>query len=190
MKIQLRTYNSGSISEVAVPLTCSTPSRRSLVWLLAAVAGALVGRWDRRPDKGSVSELRGALTYPIIMLCVGTGITAFLVAYVVPQVATIFVQQHAVLPLATKLVIRFSAFVTGHWLAVAVPFVLLVAGIAGALATPRGRRLYNYYDRELARSRRITEWIEVVMTLAMAAVIVFMMLAVLMPIFQLNQLMQ
>jgi type II secretory pathway component PulF len=32
--------------------------------------------------------------------------------------------------------------------------------------------------------------LEPVMTLAMAAVIVFMMLAVLMPIFQLNQLMQ
>ena len=190
MKIQSRSYSSGSISEVAGPLTCSTPSRRSLVRLLAAIAGALVGRWDRRPDKGYVSELGGALTYPIIMLCVGTGITAFLVAYVVPQVASIFVQQHAALPLATKLVIRFSAFVTGHWLATAITFPVFVAGIVGALATPRGRRLYHHYDHRLAQSPQITELFEVVMTLAMAAIIVFMMLAVLMPIFQLNQLMQ
>jgi type II secretory pathway component PulF len=190
MKIQSRSYNSGSISEVAGPLTCSTPSRRSLVRILAAIAGALVGRWDGRPDKGSVSELGGALTYPIIMLCVGTGIAAFLVAYVIPQVATIFVQQHAVLPLATKILIRFSACVTGHWLAFAISFAVILAGIAGALATSRGRRFYRDCDRRLAQSPQITEWIEVVMTLAMAAVIVFMMLAVLMPIFQLNQLMQ
>ena len=49
-----------------------------------------------------VTKVRGALTYPIIMMCVGTGIMAFLVAYVVPQVATIFEQQHAALPLATQ----------------------------------------------------------------------------------------
>jgi type II secretory pathway component PulF len=36
----------------------------------------------------------------------------------------------------------------------------------------------------------MTTVLEPVMTLAMAAIIVFMMLAVLMPIFQLNQLMQ
>jgi type II secretory pathway component PulF len=121
------------------------------------------------------------------MMCVGTGIMVFLVGYVVPQVAAIFEQQHASLPLATKLVIRFSAFVTGHWLAAAIVSVVLVAGIAGGLATPRGRRLYEHYDRD---SSRINTILEPVMTLAVAAVIVFMMLAVLMPIFQLNQLMQ
>jgi hypothetical protein len=59
----------------------------------------------------------------------------------------------------------------------------LVAGIVGALATPRGRRLYDYYN---SRPSEINTVLEPVMTLAMAAIIVFMMLAVLMPIFQLN----
>ena len=49
-----------------------------------------------------VTKVRGAMTYPIIMMCVGTAIMAFLVAYVVPQVATIFEQQHAALPIATS----------------------------------------------------------------------------------------
>jgi type II secretory pathway component PulF len=144
---------------------------------------------SRRYNSGAVSQVGGALTYPIIMMCVGAGIMAFLVAYVVPQVATIFEQQHAALPFSTRLLIRFSALVTRHWLAETMLSVWLAAGIAGALATPRGQRLYHYYER-LGQSRRVTSVLEPVMTIAVAAVIVFMMLAVLMPIFQLNQLMQ
>jgi type II secretory pathway component PulF len=190
MKMQSRSYSSGSICEVGGALTCSTTTSSWLVKLLRVVAGALVAPQRRRPKNGSVGELGGALTYPLIMMSVGTGITVFLVAYVVPQVATIFVQQHAALPLGTKLLIRFSAFITGHWLAVTITSAVLVVGSAGALLTPRGRSLYHHCDHQLAQSPQITEWLEVVMTLAMAAVIVFMMLAVLMPIFQLNQLMQ
>jgi len=186
MKMQSRSYSSVSISETTGPLTYSTTTMWWLVGLLAGIAGLLVAPSGRRTGKRSASELGGALTYPLMMMGVGTGIIVFLVAYVVPQVATIFEQQHASLPLATKLLIRFSAFVTGHWLAVAIPSVVLVTGIAGGLATQRGRRLYRYYDHALA----MTTVLEPVMTLAVAAIIVFMMLAVLMPIFQLNQLMQ
>jgi general secretion pathway protein F len=47
------------------------------------------------------------------------------------------------------------------------------------------------YEREVAASlAQMTTLLEPVMTIVMAAMIVFMILAVLMPIFQLNQLMQ
>jgi type II secretory pathway component PulF len=185
MKMQSRSCSSGSIGEVGSAQTYSTTTMWWLVGLLAGIAGALVASLRRHRRNGSIGELGGALTYPLIMMCVGTGIMLFLVAYVVPQVATIFEQQHATLPLATKLLIGFSALLTSHRLAMAIPLVVIVVAIAGALATPRGRRLYHYYD-----SRPIDSLLVPVMTLAMAAVIVFMMLAVLMPIFQLNQLMQ
>jgi general secretion pathway protein F len=52
-------------------------------------------------------------------------------------------------------------------------------------------RVADNYEREVSHSlSQMTTVLEPVMTIAMAAVIVFMMLAVLMPIFQLNQLMQ
>ncbi|MGH7923008.1 MAG: hypothetical protein ACREQH_00290, partial [Candidatus Binatus sp.] len=109
----------------------------------------------------------------------GTTVTAFLVIYVVPQVAAIFDQQHAALPASTRFLIGISGFVNDYWLAFALAVLALIAAIGVGLRTPRGRRLYNYYNRECAESN---EWIatvlEPVMTLAMAAVIVFMMLAV------------
>jgi len=51
-------------------------------------------------------------------------------------------------------------------------------------------RVADTYEREVERSlNQLTALLEPVMTLAMAGVILFMMLAILMPIFQLNQLM-
>jgi type II secretory pathway component PulF len=183
-------YSSGSISEVAGALNHSTTTKSWLVEVLKAIGRALSAPRKSLRNDGSVGELGGALTYPLIMLCVGTGIMTFVLAYVMPEVATIFEQQHAALPASTKFVIRVSAFVTRHWVAIAIPLVAVVVGIAGALATPPGRRLYRYYDHKFAQSRWLVAVLEPVMTIAMAAVIVFMMLAVLMPIFQLNQLMQ
>jgi general secretion pathway protein F len=242
-----------------------------------------------------VSKVRSAMTYPIIMMCVGTAIMGFLVVYVVPQVATIFEQQHAALPLMTRILIGGSTFLTTYWLPIALIAVAIVAGLVTAFRTPRGRRLYDTmvlrapfigptvvrivcarfartlatllssgvqllpaldavkgvvnngllreaversreeireghgmgqtlhqsgrfpplliemirvgersgdleqmlervadnYESEVSHSlSQVTTVLEPVMTLAMAGVIVFMMLAVLLPIFQLNQLMQ
>ncbi len=90
-----------------------------------------------------VAKVRGALTYPIIMMCVGTAIMGFLVAYVVPQVATVFAQQHAALPVATKILIGFSAILTTYYLPLGLLLVAIIAGITAGLATPRGRRIYD-----------------------------------------------
>ncbi|MFZ0657378.1 MAG: type II secretion system inner membrane protein GspF [Candidatus Binataceae bacterium] len=242
-----------------------------------------------------VAKVRGALTYPVIMICVGTAIMGFLVTYVVPQVATIFQQQHAALPFATQVLIGLSDILTGYWLELLLLLVAVIAAVTFGLTTPRGRRIYDTavlrapylgptmiriicarfartlstllasgvqllpamdavkgvvtngllrdaieksreeireghgmghtlaqsglfpplliemirvgersgelesmlervadnYEREVSHSlSQMTTILEPVMTLAMAAVIVFMMLAVLMPIFQLNQIMQ
>jgi general secretion pathway protein F len=56
---------------------------------------------------------------------------------------------------------------------------------------PMLERVADSYEREVATAlSQMTTVLEPLMTLVMAAGIVFMMLAVLMPIFQLNQLMQ
>ncbi len=263
-------------------------------------AAALETVLDRLADYAEsqaefVAKVKGALTYPAIMMLVGTAIMAFLVTYVVPQVATIFEEQKASLPLATQVLIMFSNFLTTYWYLV----VLMVAGLVGAIvfvfSNPKGRRFYDTwilrvpyigltitrticarfartlgtllasgvlllpaldavklvitnglmrdaveksrneireghgmgqtlaasklfpplliemirvgertgelerlleraadaYEREVAASlSQMTTLLEPVMTIVMAGVILFMMMAVLMPIFQLNQLMQ
>jgi general secretion pathway protein F len=111
-------------------------------------AAALEGVLDRLAEYSErqsefTNKVRGALTYPIIMMFVGAGVMGFLVTYVVPQVATIFEEQKAALPLATRILLDLSALVTGYWLPLLLLLIGTVAGITAALATPRGRRLYD-----------------------------------------------
>ena len=89
------------------------------------------------------SKVRGALTYPIVMMCVGAAIMTFLVAYVVPQVATIFQQEHAALPLATQILITASSLLTTYWLPLIVVVGLASTGLVMGFRSPRGRRLYD-----------------------------------------------
>jgi general secretion pathway protein F len=240
------------------------------------------------------AKVTHALTYPVIMVCVGGAIMFFLMSYVVPQVATIFQQSNAALPLPTVILIAVSNFISGYWLLLLM-IVGSIAGISYGLSTRRGRRLYDTwllrlpyiggtvirvlcarfsrtlatmlqsgvqllpalasvkhvvtngmmadaveesrtsireghgmthplaqsglfpplliemirvgersgelesmlervadtYEREVERSlNQLTTLLEPLMTLAMAGIILFMMLAILLPIFQLNQLMK
>jgi general secretion pathway protein F len=262
-------------------------------------AGALETVLDRIADFSEsqgefVAKVRHALTYPIIMLCVGSAIMFFLVSYVVPQVATIFQQSKAALPLPTRMLIGLSNLLSNYWMPLLIAIAAIIAGITWGISTERGRRIYDRwmlrlpyigptitrvicarfartlatmlqsgiqllpalasvkhvvtnglladaveesrtsireghgmshplaqsglfppllvemirvgersgeveqmlervadaYEREVERSlNQLTALLEPVMTLAMAGVILFMMLAILMPIFQLNQLM-
>ena len=241
------------------------------------------------------AKVRHALTYPVVMICVGSAIMFFLMSYVVPQVATIFQQSNAALPLPTVVLISISNFISGYWMVLLMLIAGTFAAISYALSTKRGRRFYDTwilrmpyiggtvtrvlcarfsrtlatmlqsgvqllpalasvkhvvtnglladtveesrtsireghgmthpmaqsglfppllvemirvgersgelesmlervadtYEREVARSlSQLTTLLEPLMTLAMAAVILFMMLAILLPIFQLNQLMK
>jgi general secretion pathway protein F len=219
----------------------------------------------------------------------------FLMSYVVPQVATIFQQSNAALPLPTVILIGVSNFISGYWMLLVLLIAGTIAGIMYGLSTKRGRRLYDTwllrmpyiggtvirvlcarfsrtlatmlqsgvqllpalasvkhvvtnglmadaveesrtsireghgmthplaqsglfpplliemirvgersgelesmlervadtYEREVDRSlNQLTTLLEPLMTLAMAGIILFMMLAILLPIFQLNQLMK
>jgi len=114
-------------------------------------AGALEGVLDRLAEYTErqsefVSRVRGAMTYPAIMMCVGGLIMGFLVSYVVPQVSTIFEEQHAVLPLMTRALIRFSNVLVNDWLILLIGAIALVAGIMGALSTKAGRRFYDTWQ--------------------------------------------
>jgi general secretion pathway protein F len=111
-------------------------------------AGALEAVLDRLAEYSErqsefVAKVRGALTYPFIMMGVAAAIMGFLVTYVVPQVATIFEQEHAALPTMTKVLIGFSSFVTTYWIFLLVILIGIIAGIVAGLATDRGRRFYD-----------------------------------------------
>lgn len=87
-------------------------------------------------------ELRGkvkeAMTYPIILFCVMTGVTALLVIKVIPTFAPIFKDLGANLPLPTQIVLKVSDFVRGFWYVIIGLLVLTAGGYHALNSTVRG----------------------------------------------------
>ena len=109
-------------------------------------AGALEPVLDRLADYSErqsefVGKVRGALTYPVIMIIAGMLIMGFLVTYVIPQVATIFESQHAALPLTTQILIELANILSNYWLLILIVIVGAAAGIMFALFDESGPAL-------------------------------------------------
>ncbi|MBL0090062.1 MAG: type II secretion system inner membrane protein GspF [Ideonella sp.] len=81
---------------------------------------------ERQALKG---KLIGAALYPAIVSLIAFVIVIFLVTYVVPQVASVFVSSKRALPLLTTMMLALSAFVRQWgWLA-ALAFIAAIAGL-------------------------------------------------------------
>jgi general secretion pathway protein F len=98
------------------------------------------------------AQFRSAMTYPVIMMLVGTGIVVFLLTYVVPQVTRVFLEAGQRLPLPTRALMAAGRFTSDYG--------LLLLGMAGA-----GALGLRYYAGTPAGSRRVerlfysTPWI-------------------------------
>jgi len=66
------------------------------------------------------------MVYPMIIFTVAMGMTAFLIAFVVPKITEIFEDTGKALPPITQFVLDLSDFLTSHYIAMIVSFVLIV----------------------------------------------------------------
>lgn len=97
-------------------------------------AGELSGTLDeslqrvatqQEKDAAVISKIKGALTYPIIVLVVIFGVLAFMLFTVVPQVQKLYHDLGKTLPFLTQIMVNAANFLTHFWWV-----VLIVAGLA------------------------------------------------------------
>jgi type II secretory pathway component PulF len=69
------------------------------------------------------SKLKSAMTYPILVMCVGIGIVIFFMTFMLPKFMTIFQGMNVPLPLATRILIGVSDFFAGYWWVIALVIV-------------------------------------------------------------------
>src|SRR5437867_1775391 len=79
----------------------------------------------RRPV-GLRRKIRGALAYPLFLLCASLGMVVFLTVYVVPRMSELFAGFGGNLPFVTQVVLGISHVLTGNifWLA---PLIIVSA---------------------------------------------------------------
>ncbi len=71
-------------------------------------------------------QVKGAMTYPAIIFTVAIGMTSFLIAFVVPKITEIFEDTGQELPPITQFVLSISDFLTTHYIAIIVTFILSI----------------------------------------------------------------
>jgi general secretion pathway protein F len=60
-------------------------------------------------------RFKAALAYPIFMAIIGTGVLFFLIAFIVPNITSIFAEMHHTLPLPTVILMEVSHLLQCYW---------------------------------------------------------------------------
>ncbi len=88
-----------------------------------------------RKQEDIALKVRGALTYPAVMLVAGIGTVIFVLTFVLPKIKVLFKDMHTALPLPTVIVLKLSEMVQNGW-----PVILAIA-VLGALSWQSLRRM-------------------------------------------------
>ena len=89
-------------------------------------------------------RVRAAMAYPGVMMVVASGVTIFLLTFILPKFTPLFKAKGTKLPGATVLMMSLSDALLGGWYLWLAAAVLLVIGIQYGRRTPRGRRLLDW----------------------------------------------
>lgn len=131
---------------------------------LGPIMKRLAEHLDRQ--RSLTKKIKGAITYPIVMVVFALGTTIFLVTYVLPKFADIYAGREESLPKLTRILLGLSGWIGDYGLYVG--GALLAAGISAFfyLRTPKGRVMWDriklatpivgplYHKTYLARSLR------------------------------------
>lgn len=79
---------------------------------------------QQEKDAATMSKIKGAMTYPLIVLFVLFGVMAFMLFTVVPQVEKLYRDLHKQLPFLTQIMVNAANFLTHFWW-----IVLIIGGV-------------------------------------------------------------
>ncbi len=115
-------------------------------------AGEVSGKLDEvlksltvqmKKDHQLISKVKGALTYPIIVVVAMIGAGVAMVTFVIPRLLAVFESNNARLPLPTRILIWISDAFQNYGLWIGLGTVGLIVGVILVSRTPRGRWAFD-----------------------------------------------
>ncbi len=95
-------------------------------------------------------EIIGAMTYPVVSLCMVLGITGFLLIYIVPKFEEIFQSfENLELPGLTKFLLGTSKFLSGNILFIALGVIVFIVAFVFYKKTDRGEWQIDWFKLQL-----------------------------------------
>lgn len=90
-----------------------------------------------------ISRIKGAMTYPVIMLLFAVIVMGILFTLVIPKITRIFQEAKITLPITTRMLIGISEIVASYWYLIILLFLLAFFLFRKWKATPSGRRRWD-----------------------------------------------
>jgi len=95
------------------------------------------------------SKIKGAMIYPLVIICAMVGIGILMLVTVVPQLAQTFKEFEVELPLTTRIVIGLGNFLAQKWYLVIIFLIFLVFFFWQFLKTKAGKRMIDSFSLKL-----------------------------------------
>lgn len=96
-----------------------------------------------KKEHALISKIKGALTYPAVILFAMTGIGTFLILVIVPRITSMFEDMNVELPLPTKILIGVSQAIINNGILSAIIFVISVFLLVRVLKTKKGKYIFQ-----------------------------------------------
>ncbi len=90
-----------------------------------------------------ISKVKGALTYPLVILVAMIGIGTFMMVSIVPKITDMFRDLDAELPMATKMIIGLSDALVKHGILASVTLILIVLLLIQIYKTNKGKYFFH-----------------------------------------------
>ena len=119
--------------------------------------GVLERLADYTENRQNLSQkARGALIYPILLVILSLFVVAFMLAYVVPKVGSVFTSTGAELPALTRGLIASSEFVQSWWWLLIISVVAIILGVQQLLKRPGPKKRWHQTKLGLPLFGRLT----------------------------------
>lgn len=139
----------GVFNELFVNMVRVGEAGGSLEEVLEIVANQL------EKDNEIMSQVRGAMIYPAVILTAMMGIGVLMLTYVLPKILGVFKDMKVVLPPTTQAVIAMSDFFQAHGVLVAIVFVGGIIAGKLFLQTEGGKKILSFITMHLPAIKNI-----------------------------------
>ncbi len=100
---------------------------------------------QQEKDAQMMSKIRGAMTYPAIVLCVIILVMSFLLIQVVPQVDKLYKDMNKTLPFVTQIMVGVANFLINFWWLVLISLVVGIFLLVRYFQTESGSRVMDNF---------------------------------------------
>jgi type IV pilus assembly protein PilC len=129
-----------------------------------------------RDEQDTRRRVKGALTYPAIMLAFAVTTTIFLLAFVLPKFTVIYASKKAAMPLPTQILITASSLLVNHWPAILLTTIASTGAFFYCIRTKVGKRKWHAFQLHfpligpMLRKMHLARGMRMIGTLASAGV--------------------